>query len=327
MSVRGDSGARVLTARSGDWDAVRLIGPGEGLEATFLPGLGMVGSSLRHDGEELLGQRSGPAGYAERKATFGIPILYPWANRLRAWEYEQAGRRVALDRDSPVLKADSDTGLPIHGALAASPFWELSDLQADQTRAWLEARLDYGAHDELLAVFPFPHRLEMRACLSANRLSVRLTVRAGGGSQPVPVAFGFHPYLSLPGGRRQDWRIELPVRRRAVLDQQGIPTGEHQDLAPGALSGVLGSRTFDDSFDALDGSPPVFSVADSRRRVSVTYTENYPVAQVYAPEGSSVIAFEPMTAPVDALSSGRGLRLVDAGHSLAAEFTIAVVGL
>jgi aldose 1-epimerase len=48
------------------------------------------------------------------------------------------------------------------------------------------------------------------------------------------------------------------------------------------------------------------------------------VAQVYAPEGSALIAFEPMTAPVDALSSGKGLRLVDPGQSFSAEFTIAV---
>lgn len=323
MSGQDQSGARVLSGRAGDWDSLRLIGPGAGLEATFLPGLGMVGSSLRHGGEELLGQRNGPEGYAERQSTFGIPLLHPWANRLRAWEYEQAGKTVHLDRESPVLKADPDTGLPIHGALAASPYWEVTELDADQTEAWLEAALDYGAHDELLAVFPFPHRLHMSARLGAGELSVRLTVDSTG-DIPVPIAFGFHPYLSLPGGSRQDWQIELPVRRRALLDEHGIPTGEHRDLAPGELAGPLGSRTFDDSFDALDGEPPVFSVADPGRRVSVAYSEGYPVAQVYAPEGSSLIAFEPMTAPVDALSSGQGLRLVDPGQSFTAEFTIGV---
>jgi galactose mutarotase-like enzyme len=323
VSGQGQSGARVLRGRAGDWDSLRLIGPDAGLEATFLPGLGMVGSSLRHDGEELLGQRSGPEGYAERQSTFGIPLLHPWANRLRAWEYEQGGEHVSLDRDSPVLKADPDTGLPIHGALAASPYWEVTELDANQTEAWLEASLDYGAHEELLAVFPFPHRLDLRARLGASGLSVRLTIQ-GTGEIAVPIAFGFHPYLSLPGSPRSDWQIELPVRRRALLDEHGIPTGEHQDLAPGELSGRLESRTFDDSFDALDGAPPVFSVTDDRRHVSVVYSEGYPVAQVYAPEGSALIAFEPMTAPVDALSSGKGLRLVDPGQSFSAEFTIAV---
>jgi aldose 1-epimerase len=87
-------------------DPVRLTSPDGLLEAEFLPKLGMVGRSLRHEGEELLGQRGGPAAYAEQKATFGIPLLHPWANRLGDWRYEQAGQRVTLDRESPVLKAD-----------------------------------------------------------------------------------------------------------------------------------------------------------------------------------------------------------------------------
>ena len=36
-----------------------------GLEATFAPGVGMVGCSLRHHGEELLGQRGGLRKYIE----------------------------------------------------------------------------------------------------------------------------------------------------------------------------------------------------------------------------------------------------------------------
>jgi galactose mutarotase-like enzyme len=45
---------------------------------------------------------------------------------------------------------------------------------------------------------------------------------------------------------------------------------------------------------------------------------------VYAPEDSSFIAFEPMTAPVDALRSGRRLRRLDPGQSFASRFTIVV---
>ena len=65
------------------------------LEATFHPELGMVGSSLRHRGEELLGQRGGLAKYASAGSSFGIPLLHPWANRLGSWEYGQ----VKLDGD------------------------------------------------------------------------------------------------------------------------------------------------------------------------------------------------------------------------------------
>lgn len=308
---------------SGSAEPIHLHSPGGTLEATFLPHLGMVGSSLRHEGEELLGRRGGPEAYAERKSTFGIPLLHPWANRLSAWEYEQSGHGVRLDRDSPVLKADPDSGLPIHGALAASPYWELRERGEAQAQVWVEASLDYGAHSELMEVFPFAHRLDLQISLGDGELSVRTTITATG-SDRVPVAFGFHPYLSLPGGSREDWQLALPVARRVALDSNGIPTERWEDLAPGELSGRLGARTFDDSFDLLTGQPPVFSVADARRRLELCYDEGYPIAQVYAPEDSSFIAFEPMTAPVDALRSGRGLRFADPGHPFSARFTIRV---
>ena len=47
-----------------------------------MPDVGMVGRSLRHRGEEMLGQRGGLEAYAARGSSFGLPLLHPWANRL-----------------------------------------------------------------------------------------------------------------------------------------------------------------------------------------------------------------------------------------------------
>ena len=54
----------------------------------------MVCSSLRHRGEELLAQNTGVSAYAEHGKTMGIPLLYPWANRLAGFDYSVAGRTV-----------------------------------------------------------------------------------------------------------------------------------------------------------------------------------------------------------------------------------------
>ena len=56
---------------------VRLCDEGAKLEATFVPGAGMLCCSLRHRGEELLAQNAGVDVYAERGKTMGIPLLYP----------------------------------------------------------------------------------------------------------------------------------------------------------------------------------------------------------------------------------------------------------
>jgi galactose mutarotase-like enzyme len=138
----------------------------------------------------------------------------------------------------------------------------------------------------------------------------------------VPIAFGFHPYLTLPGIGREDWAVEIPVRQRLELDERMLPTGRRQALE--VESGRLGSRRFDDAYVApAQGDPFVLSGAG--RRLELELGDGYPFAQVYAPADDAVIAFEPMTAPANALlSGGPELRLVAPGESFIASFSIAV---
>src|SRR2546423_12037375 len=96
------------------------------LAATFVPQLGMIGASLEHRGEELLGQRNGLPAYEAKGSTMGIPLLYPWANRLSGLHYEAAGKEVTIDPGSPRVRRDPN-GLPIHGLLAANPHWQAPD--------------------------------------------------------------------------------------------------------------------------------------------------------------------------------------------------------
>ena len=95
-----------------------------GVVATFVPEAGMVCCSLRHRGEELLGQRGGLRSYVASRATMGIPFLHPWANRLGAERFELAGRELNLELEDLPLKRD-ERGLPIHGLLGAAPGWRV----------------------------------------------------------------------------------------------------------------------------------------------------------------------------------------------------------
>src|SRR5271170_5212300 len=84
------------------------LGSGElgGVEVAFAPGAGMVGCSLRHRGEELLGQRGGLRRYIRERSTMGIPLLYPWANRLGQRRFAVAGREVSLDSEGLPISLD-----------------------------------------------------------------------------------------------------------------------------------------------------------------------------------------------------------------------------
>jgi aldose 1-epimerase len=285
------------------------------LEARFAPGAGMVGCSLRDRGEELLGLRGGVEDYLARAKTFGIPLLHPWANRLGAWDYEVAGRAVTLDRDSKLLRPD-EHALPIHGAVPAGARWRV--VQATGEALWAE--LDWAADPDRLALFPFPHVVELRAALDSGTLRIETTIVATG-DVPVPLAYAFHPYLAPPGAPRERWEVELPAMAHLALDDRGLPTGAREQQP--AERFALADRHYDDAF-ALSSLPAEFAVSDGARRIAVVFEHGYPFAQIFAPPDPVVICFEPMTAPVDALRSHHGLRCVDSGDRASAAFAVRV---
>ncbi len=302
------------------YPAVRLRGPE--LTAVFCPPVGMVGCSLEHGGAELLGQRGGLARYEARGSTMGIPLLHPWANRLSTLEFEVAGTEVRLDPESPRVRLDPH-GLPIHGLLAASPYWRLDELHADDAHAALAAELDFGAHPELLECFPFPHVLRFTAIVVGSALTISTTLRPTGDA-PVPVSFGYHPYLRLPGVPREQWEIALPPVRRMLLDDRMIPTGESEPAE--IASGALGERTFDDALCELPDQPS-FELSGGGLSVRLDFLAGYRYAQLYAPGDDEVICFEPMTAPTNALvAGGPELPIAAPGESYEASFRLAMSG-
>ena len=99
----------------------------------------------------------------------------------------------------------------------------------------------------LLATFPFPHLLTLDATLRDRTLTVTTTVTATTGSR-VPLCFGFHPYLQLPGVPRAQWRIETPAMRYQPVNAWGIPTGRVESRP--AASEVLGDK-FSGTYNTL----------------------------------------------------------------------------
>jgi galactose mutarotase-like enzyme len=169
-----------------------------------------------------------------------------------------------------------------------------------------------------MAGFPFPHVLELTVELADGRIGIDTEIIPTG-DLAVPVAFGFHPYLRMPGLERQRWVVDLPVSSRMRLDDRMLPTGESDPVR--IPPGPLGERTFDDAFDGLS-DPPEFAISEDGRRLTLRFVAGYRFAQVYAPPGSDFICFEPMTAPVNPFESDRTL-LAQPGSSYLARFEIA----
>jgi aldose 1-epimerase len=298
-----------------------LARPGGAIEASFAPRAGMVGCSLRHRGVELLHIGRGLREYLTYGTTFGIPFLHPWANRLAGFDYYALGKQVRLEHGSRLVRLEQN-GLPIHGLLGASTYWEVEYDAGEDDAAALSAMLDFGAYPALVRAFPFPHTVRLRVRVTEAEVEFETTVAADRGV-PVPISFGFHPYFRLMGAPRTQWEIELPVRERLVLDGYMIPTGEREPVS--ALDGPLGDRGFDDGYAGVEYERP-FAVSGGGRRIEVHFDERFPFAQVYSPPGAEFICFEPMTAPTNALRSGQDLPIAQAGEEFKAIWKIAVTG-
>ena len=280
------------------------------LTATFLPGVGMTGVSLRYRGRGYLAL---PGGIPALRAghTTGLPLLAPWANRLAAWRYQVAG--TAVDLTGQPLHTDGN-GLPIHGLLVGVPGWQVAAQRARGSTARLAASIAFDA-----PAFPFPHRIEVAAAASDNRLVVDTTI-VPTGRRRVPAAFGWHPYLRLPGTPRSRWELRLPARGHLALDDHGIPTGAVQ--AERAERAAVGRRTFDDAY-ALGRDRRLAFTSDDGTSIEMRAGAGYAYAQVWVPPGRTFAALEPMAAPTNALADGNA-PLVAPGDAFTARFTLTV---
>jgi len=263
------------------------------LSAVWVPGVGAVGLSLRHRGDELLGMRGGLAAYLADAKTFGIPLLAPWANRLDGDTYRVGDVEVSVT-GVPGVHRDAN-GLPIHGLLGAAQGWQVRTLNADSAGAHLEMAFSFDADRPEFAAFPFPHELTVTVDLVGTEMTVTTGLTATS-DEAVPVAFGWHPYFTIPGVPRTQWEVQAPFTDRVVLDERAVPTGEIEVVDP--LTGPLGTRELDDLYCAVVAGSEA-SVAGNGRRISLVYVAGYDYAVLYAPDEADLIAIEPMTAPTD----------------------------
>ena len=215
---------------------------------------GCVATSWQVRGQEMLALPVALEEFLKSQKTGGIPLLYPYANRLRADHFTAAGKAVDLSRNAN-LKRDAN-GFPMHGLLIRWPDWVVTQPAPDE----LQASIVWGDHAPLFAAYPFAHTLRVRWKLgqgkneNANQLANQIAGQGGNQiadqskhpqvnpsadeltsactltvttiieadkGQDVPVSFGWHPYLVLPD--RSNTKLQLPARRAIALAQNGLP--------------------------------------------------------------------------------------------------------
>lgn len=302
-------GHRACRLRSGDGR----------LEATFVPGARMVCWSLRHDREELLDQRQGLTHFMDSGEPAGLPLLYPWANRLSRRTVEVAERRIDLERVSSMLCLDVN-GLPLHGLARMRPDWRMVTLESTRDCARLGAQLDWAAHPRLLSAYPFPHVVEIDAEITNRDLTLRTSI-VPTANAAVPVSFGYHPYFRLAGPAPERWWMQAPVAERLEVDDRLLPTGRRVHGGMGA--GPLNGRDFDAEFPWPE-APGSCTLIGAGRILQLRRCHGYSFLHVFRAAEARYMCLEPMTAPTNALVTGADLPIVAPGSTFVAAFKVAV---
>ena len=276
-----------------------------GTDLTIEPQAGCVATSWRLGTREMLALPAPREAFLKSARTGGIPLLYPYANRLRTDRFTAAGREVNLALQSD-LKRDGN-GLPIHGLLLRWNQWSverLGDSSARASIAWAE-------HASLMRAFPFKHTLRVTTNIDAD------------GGMDVPAAFGWHPYFAITNPAQA--QVHMPSRRPITLDAIGVPNLPMQPGSTVAAQAMPACGGEDALFAADSAAPVTTRITQSDLDTSITFGNPYAFMQLYAPKvapnAAGFACIEPMLCATSALSDGNA-PVVRAGTILQAVFEI-----
>jgi aldose 1-epimerase len=238
----------------------------------------------------------------------GGGILLPFANRIRGElapdrrtvRAEIGGRSVRLPANAGGRRPGAEQ-YAMHGLILASRMDELSretTEEQDVLRGSLQAG-DFGGSWVSAAA------LEFENVLTSDSFTLTVTAR-NAGDDPLPMGIGWHPYFNLPSGRREQARLHLPARGRALVNDydEVLPTGQVEPVAgtpydfsmPGGRA--LGDLYLDDCFVDLDRSAGEITaeIVDPAGSFGLRVVATSPpvaAIQVYAPPEKGFIVLEP----------------------------------
>lgn len=286
-----------------DGDVVRLRDEAHQIEVAIVPGLGNIAFEMTVKGHAILHwPYASLAEFRSRPALSGLPFLGPWANRLDETAFYANGRKYSFDMELGNVRG----AIPIHGFLSTSDRWQVVELRADATAAWLTSRLEFYREPAWMKQWPFAHTVDMTYRLEAGTLEV-LTSIHNLSAEPMPVAIGYHPYLTLTDSRREEWTIAVPARLRWLLAPTKLPTGETEPadgLFPDRHAAALDDYNLDDVFSDLErdaGGRATVSVRGKSQRIDVVLGPRYRSVVLWAPHpantGRGSQAFSPPAQP------------------------------
>jgi aldose 1-epimerase len=240
-----------------------------------------------------------------RPTRSGIPILFPFPNRIRQGRFTWDGREYRLP-------GSDSWGNAIHGFCADRP-WRVVRQGPDFVTGQFQLSVDAPDRAQL---WPADFRIEVEYRLIRNRLRAGFRI-LNHSSGKLPWGLGTHPYFRAPigsNGRPEHCTVEVPASQRWEL-VDCLPTGKRipVDAARDLRGGVaVAGLQLDDVYTGLECSGPQFdcTLIDERSGIQLTQTcpPIFREVVAFTPPNRSCICLEPYTCVTDAVNlQGQGI--------------------
>jgi aldose 1-epimerase len=263
--------------------------------------------------QAVLGKRSFDLLYADpnlfgdgRPTRSGIPILFPFPNRIRDGRFKWADKEYHIPpNDGPLKNA-------IHGFACRRP-WRVIGQGADADSAFVTGafRGSVDARD-CVDLWPADYELRVTYRLRGRSLSIEATA-INPDTKALPWGLGYHPYFKLPFtsvGTADDCLLRVPAKSFWEL-QDCLSTGKI--LPVDAVRGLNSPRRYadvhvDDVLTGLeapgaDGMRLMGAIEGANKASLLVYgSPDFRETVVFTPANRQAFCIEPYTCTTDAVN-------------------------
>jgi aldose 1-epimerase len=279
-------------------EIVRLSAPGRA-SAEIVPAWGGSCVAFYVEATSVLEEASFEE-IAKKPTSYGIPILFPFPNRIRDRRFTFEGKELRVD-------------VAQHGLVRDKPWTVVASDASDGDGAWVRVALEAREFSStILGQFPFPFRIEVTYRLRASALEL-VAVAKNTGDATMPAGFGIHPYfrapergtVCVPAAARWELADHLPTGRV-------LPVDDGFDLRkPRAIAGLALDDVYTSVVARGDGrARATIDDPTLRRRSAIEFDpRSLPECVVYTPPAPRrAICVEPQSCPTDAFNlAARGV--------------------
>ncbi len=159
----------------------------------------------------------------------GIPILFPFPNRIRDGKFSSGWRDYELPCNDNAQKN------AIHG-FAPRHRWRVFGYSVEEHTAWIHADFEPKIDaPETADLWPSDYRLSVIYRIFPNTLRMEMSV-FNLGTGPLPFGIGLHPYFRFPCADETIDRCRLFAPARSMWELvENLPTGQ-KELVPDHLN-------------------------------------------------------------------------------------------